>query len=160
MTEKQIEKLIDDIKRSHAVTFDLIVKLERAVRGENPVGDVMAFFNELWMNRYTLGIVPAVHYEFNRRSDPAQIKRLVALSGTTLEVKGRITRYFADRDPFLVKNRHPFNLFVSRWNTYAPSGRHVAQEWVDPTTPVDCRHEPPCRDDAEHTRRRNQEMRT
>lgn len=160
MTEKQIETLINDIKGSITKLHDQVLTLERHVRGENPVGDVMKFFDEKWMSLYTHGMAPAVHYEFNRKVDPAQIKRLVNQVGSATEMKARLTRYFADNDLFLRKNRHPLNLFISRLNTYAPQGKTVAEEFdMVPATPSDCRHSPLCRDDVQHTMRKQREMR-
>jgi hypothetical protein len=70
----------------------------------------------------------------------------------------RMTTYFGDRDVFIAKNRHPLNLFVSRINVYARPVSMRPEDLPD-EIPADCRHDPPCRSDADHTRKRAAEMR-
>lgn len=164
--DRKVEQRLDEILATLDKLRDQVVTLKRHVAGENPVRDVLAFYDELWMNRYTHGLSPAVHYDFNRTVDPATVKRWLKTMDA-LTIKGRITRYFADRDPFLVRQKHPFNLFIKNFNAYAPPSnvRPSVHDLGDPAfTPPehvpDCRHEPRCKSDVEHTQRKQRELRT
>ena len=155
MTDKGIAKLIDDVKASLDRTRDLVLQLEAAVSGENPTRDVIAFWCSEWKRLY------AANYDVTK-ADAGNFKRLVTANGLN-EMKQRIARYLGDRDRFLVQQKHPLTIFYKRVSAYAtPQGQRQEQRQVDDfetSVPVDCRHEPPCRDDVEHTMRRNREMR-
>jgi hypothetical protein len=86
------------------------------------------------------------------------MKRLVRMIGVD-ELKARFVRYVKNDDPFYVKARHPFGLFVSSVNTHAAQGQAAEDLELSAAAPADCRHSPPCRSDVEHTRRRQQDLR-
>lgn len=151
---------LDEILTTIAKLHDQVNKLKRRLEGgPNPVKEVLTVFDDRWRACYTVGLVPPVHYEFNRTIDPAHVKRLLkVMDATTL--KTRIVRYFNDREPFLVKNRHPFNLFVTRINAYSGGNSTPAAPMELTAEPVPgCAHQPPCGTDHEHTRRRMEDMR-
>lgn len=58
-----------------------------------------------------------------------------------------MTAYFATEDTYIRKARHPLALFLREPLKY------LAGEAVATGPPKGCRHQPPCRDDAEHTKR-------
>lgn len=156
MTDKAIVKLLDDVKTSLAKLHDQVLALEAAVSGENPTRDVIAFWCSEWKR------VHAANYDVTK-ADAGNFKRLVTANGLN-EMKQRIARYLADRDRWLMQQKHPLGVFFKRVSGYAtPQGRPAAFRAMEndepPTMPSDCRHEPPCRDDVEHTMRRNREMR-
>jgi hypothetical protein len=49
----------------------------------------------------------------------------------TLALKARVTGYFLDRDPFIVRAKHPFALFLSGINKYSSRVRESgpATDW-------------------------------
>lgn len=108
-------------------------------------------FSENWAERYKTS------YVFNYAKDRAQMKRLLR----TLKVEqlvSRIPNYIKSDDPFFIRNRHSFGLFVVNVNNFAgTNGDGESDEWF---RPVGCNHKPPCKSDQEHTKRRTQEMRT
>jgi len=114
---KALDAKVDAAIQLVARLHDALLDVKRAISHENPVRDVLALYDELWINLYARNAKPVVHYEFNRVVDPAHVKRLLKVFDTNT-LKQRVTRYFLDRDLFLVKNGHPFNLFLSRLNTY------------------------------------------
>jgi len=67
------------------------------------------------------------------------------------EIEGRMWRYLQNNDPFFAKNRHTFGLFVASVNQFAQAASDVE-------VPVGCFHVPPCKDDVEHTRRRQRDV--
>jgi hypothetical protein len=159
MTDTKIVKLIADVKSSIAKLNDQVLQLEALVAGENPVRDVIAFWCSEWKLRY------AANYDVTK-ADAGNFKRLVTANGLN-EMKQRVARYLADGDRFLVQQKHPLSMFFKRVSGYATplpvergALRHAMEYDLDPSTiPADCRHDPPCHDDIEHTRRRTREMR-
>lgn len=155
MTAKQITDQCDLMMVTIAKLHEQIVALKRRAEGVNPVRDALAFYDATWMARYTAPL--DVHYEFNRTVDPATMKRW--MKHLDLEaLKGRITRYFADNDEFLVRHKHPFNFFIKNFNVYStsavPSSRSSAPQEV-----ADCAHVPRCGSDVQHTTRRMDDLR-
>lgn len=151
------KQLVDRIDVALATLTKLhseLVDLKRHVLGQNPTRNVLALFDELWVNRYALGTEPVKHYPFNRRVDPAQVKRLLK-SMSESQLQHAVTRYFADRDKFLVENKHPFNLFVSRLPRYIGDAPGESPEDVR-----GCDHQPRCKSGVEHTRKKMQELRS
>jgi hypothetical protein len=158
LTQRQLLDQLDTMLATAAKLADQIIAMKRKVEGVNPVREVLAFYDELWVSRYSAGAKPPVRYEFNRTIDPATVKRWLKTMDV-LVLKGRITRYFADRDAFLVRHKHPFNLFIKNFNTYAPPANQGASVASSPEPVPQCSHVPPCGTDAEHTRRRMEDMR-
>ena len=146
--------LLRHIRATQAKFNEQIDALEAELNQEATPGQqakqALAAFGRLWQARYQ------AKYTFNRKVDPAHLKRLVRELGLD-DLKVRITAYLQDADPFIVKNRHPLNLFVSRVNVYAP--RQVTSTLLsrEDALPVGCQHRPPCLSDQDHTRRRLRE---
>lgn len=140
---------LDDILVRIRQLNDQVITLKRKVQGENPVRDVLALYDELWRSLYG----SKDHYQFNRRSDPAHVKRFLKTMDA-LAVKARVTNYFLDRDQFLVCNKHPFSLFVTRVNKYGAASTPK----LPALRPAHCRHEPACSSDTQHTQREMREL--
>lgn len=139
----------DLIDKLAAVTDELdALSGGRAGIGEN-IHLVEGFFDMYWGHRYAGGVRD--NYMWNFAKDRAQIKRLLK-SLTVTEIQERMHRYMKSDDPFYVRARHSFPLFVASINSWAAEPRQQAGA-------VDCWHMPPCIDDQEHTRRRMQEVR-
>lgn len=152
MTPERIMKIIDEMKHSIAKLHDQARMLEAAVAGENPVGEVVLFWRDEWHRVY------GAKYDLTVR-DKGNFKRLTTTHGK-VEMKQRIARYLADRDTFLSRQKHPLSIFFTRVSAYAtPAPLPRNQADYELATPADCRHEPPCRDDAQHTSLRQREMR-
>ncbi len=153
MTEKQRDALIADIKTSIAKTHDLVLKLEAHVTGENPVRDTIAYWCRAWKERY------GVSYDV-MPGDAKQLRRLIVEHGGE-EMHKRIDAFFSDRDRFIIQNKHPLGFFLKRAQNYASTAppQWIAMEDDHEPAPIDCKHEPPCRTDAEHTRKRMSELR-
>lgn len=151
---KRFTGQLDAVLASIEKLREQVTAMKQQLEGENPVGDVLKHFDLSWMALYTRGASPAVHYEFNGAKDAGQVKRLLkTMDANTL--KNRMTNYLRDRDDFLVRQKHPFNVFISRVNTYAATTKFGTSV----TTAVGCLHVPPCATDAEHTGKRLAETR-
>lgn len=162
MSEEERPKVsvaqLDEILATIAKLHDQVNALKRRVEGgPNPIKEVLTEFDLKWVASYFKPGSNA-HYEFNRSIDPAHVKRLLKTMDVAT-LKARIARYFRDREPFLVKNRHPFNLFVSRINAYAISGPANEMPAASAEPVPGCEHTPPCGTDVEHTRRRMADLR-
>jgi hypothetical protein len=149
MTDDQKLKALDTQLNAVLATLaklqEQVLSMKQKLEGANPVADALALFDELWVNRYAPGSRD-VRYAFVAGKDAHAIKLLLkTMDPSTLQ--HRITRYFADRDEFLVKTKHPFNIFISRVNSYAAGSTAPALVLFD------CQHEPRCATDIIHTRR-------
>lgn len=112
-------------------------------------------FDTAWGQRYAAGQVN--RYAWAMVRDTPQMKRLLKMFGEP-ELVRRMGAYVKSDDPFVVRNKHTFGLFVSTVNSYAPTAEPVTQVETEP--PADCRHLPPCKSDEEHTKKKVKEMRT
>lgn len=148
MAESRVDRLIQDGKETIAKLLDIMIKLEAATKGENPVGEVIARWKAAWKKKY------GAEYELSS-ADAGNMKRLVTKRGKD-DAAARLGRYINDNDPWLVRQRHPLAAFWSRENGY---GKTVHETVEDGDTPSGCSHRPPCKTDAEHTSKKMQEMR-
>lgn len=130
--------------------------LKQSIAGRSPVFEAMQFFGELWCAKYQPGVADA-KYHFTAK-DGKEMKRLVNSDPRPDAIKQRIVRFFADTERFVLTNRHTFNIFVSKFNSYGSD--IVAPTIVVPDRGVaDCRHEPRCKSDLQHTQRRRADLR-
>lgn len=98
-------------------------------------------FGEVWETRYRQ------KYLFVPTRDRASLKRLL-LAFEDADLHARVVVYLRNGDPFYVKARHPFGLFVRSIN------EHVAERPVDGMErPEGCSCEPACASEQAHTKR-------
>ena len=135
----------------------ILEEIDNVLGGGVGVGELLKrlerHYSELWTVRYRSP------YTWRYPVDRPNLKRLIKLLGVE-EIERRMIVYVKDGDPYLVKARHPFGLFVSNVNTYAaaPVDDFTLAGGAAPTV-ADCKHAPACRDDQEHTRRKMAELR-
>lgn len=96
--------------------------------------DLEARWQTTWASRYVS------QYVFDYVKDRAQLKRLLR-SFSVEDLGERMVRYVSDNDAFYVRARHPFRLFVSTVNRWAPEPSDGGDREL---APVDCRHTPRC----------------
>ncbi len=111
-------------------------------------------FDEQWCLRYAPGRRGCYVWQFAR--DRAHLKRLLRRLSVE-EITARMRRYIGNEDPFYVRARHPFGLFVTSVNSHAEEG--TVSEPLELAPPSDCRHTPVCISDQEHTRKVMREAR-
>lgn len=110
---------------------------------------VLTAFDQLRAQRYN------EPYVFAGAKDAAHAKRLLKQVGREV-LWAKMRLYIKSNDPFYVKTRHSWGCFVSAVNTLASS---VTDDGAPASRPADCNHQPPCKTDVEHTRRRRQDLR-
>lgn len=152
---KKCEKLLERLRELQAQTYAITEELLEVTGGRVTISDKLkqleATFSTLWQARY--GSPYVWHYV----KDRPQLKRLLS----KLELQAIATRmgnYMRCDDPFLVKARHGFGLFVNQINRYADD-REYGLDLALEAPVVDCRHVPECKSDQEHTRKRMADMR-
>lgn len=104
-----------------------------------------------WSSRYH------TDYTFNYRVEGPHLKFL-AQNFTQEDLQVRALNYIRNDDKFYADRRHPFTLFRSQINAFAPAGTSPDLQLEAPTV-GDCKHEPRCKSDQEHTRRKMAEAR-
>lgn len=149
-------KLIPVMREECEKLFALVTEFEAIAGGGPTIGDklrdVEAHFGELWKWRYLEDFV------FNDFAvSRGQIKTLIKKLGSTDVLKTRITNYLLNGDPFYVDRRHPWAMFVKTINQHVSPGAGGAGLSA---TPDGCKHVPPCRDQFEHTKKRQAEQTT
>ena len=136
---RKLVPLVTDLEATLARAHDQLAGIQRILAGGNPVGDVIDYFSRNWQAQYGSA------YTWNRKVDPATIKRLLR-SLSVPDLKRRIIVYFATADLFYVKNQHPFSVFVSTINAHTPK--------APPRGPGCTLHDPPCQRTQECIARR------
>lgn len=131
-------------------------EIARLLEGGVPIADMVrqvhTQFAETWAKRY-----PG-HYVYTYTKDTPAAQRLLRYM-TVEEIGQRATVYLRDSDPFYKQVRHSFGIFCQNINRFAPPTETVVEELELTHPPVGCTHVPQCRDDIEHTNKRNGEMR-
>jgi hypothetical protein len=139
--------LLTALREAQAKTYEITEELERLISGEPGLGEQMRrlerVFDALWCARYAPG--ETARYVWNYKRDRPGLKKLIRRLAET-DIENRMALYIQSADPYFVKNRHTFGLFVGSINQWAPEG-------TQPDELYDCYHMPPCRNDAEHTKR-------
>ena len=152
-------KLLDAIRELQAKTYEVTEELQALLKGEAITGDHLRLLEAAWSIEYERRYGTPYMFEFKR--DRPLWKRLVKAVGPD-EVHNRIVAYFHETDQYRERARHPFGLFVSQFNSLATLQR--------PSRPGedllgfelmarDCHHKPPCTSDAQHTRRKAEDVR-
>ena len=136
-------------KRAADVATMLEARLEGSATAGEKMKQVTDAFVDLWARRYRS------KYVFAGGKDATAVKRLLGVLEVE-EILRRIPRYIANDDPFYVKVKHSLSMFASTINQH---GATVDQGGEQAAGAVDCKHQPPCRSDVEHTRRVNAELR-
>lgn len=112
-------------------------------------------FDAAWCDRYAAG--EHGRYLWRNPVDAANVKRLTKALGVD-ELRARIARYIANEDPYVVRARHPFGLFVSGINSYAGPAAAPEDLELDAPTVSDCKHVPRCTSDQQHTDRKLRDL--
>ena len=129
-------------------------ELDALLTGKAGIGATLtqleSYYSTVWESRYT------GDYVWNFAKDRAHLKRLLrTLSVEQIQV--RMLNYMKNDDPFYVNKRHPFGVFVAAVNSFAALGKPI--DGFDLGDAVgDCRHKPRCGNDAQHTRRKREEL--
>jgi hypothetical protein len=160
-TQAKIVKILEVAKEKHDQMGDLIDELDELLGGGVGIGAKLKrlydAFSAAWADRYARGDARA--YVWNFKVDGPNAKRMVKAMGVD-EVVARIPRFMRDDYEALVRARHPFGWFTRQINSYAaPSTEPAADLELEAQAAIDCRHTPPCKTDAEHTRRRSSDLR-
>ena len=138
----KLQKLVVELRETQAKTYALVEEIDALLGGAAGIGaqlkDAYRQFDAVWGVRYAQG--QDGHYVWAYTKDAPQMKRLIKGLGLD-EVRTRMARYLTSDDPFYLKARHPFALFVASINSHASAARENIES------------------DAEHTRRRMEEMR-
>ena len=132
----------------------LALEMDNLLGGSGGIAAQLRDFEEAWdltwCRRYAPG--EQKRYVWNFARDRAHLKRLLPRLGSD-ELLRRAQVYLLSDDPFYLKNRHPFGLFIAGINSFAAAPQSSAQPVLG------CSHEPPCPTETAHTRRRMAEVR-
>lgn len=136
-------KLVEELGALRTKETAIIEEISNLLGGGVGIGAQMkagyAAFADQWAIRY-----PGAPYLWVYKSDGPNMKRIVQVLGVD-ELNARAWRYISNTDPWLVKNRHPFRVFVSQINQYA--AKAADPKWTEGD------------DDADATARRLAELR-
>lgn len=92
-------------------------EIKALICGEDGIGKKLkaceAFFSDCRAERYP----EAGPYQFNFKEDRPHLKRWLQ-DFTVGEIQARMFTYLRDTDDFVVRNKHPFRLFVRGFNSY------------------------------------------
>lgn len=153
----KLEACLRGLQAQHGKMGEQIAALEALLLEQETPGQIakrfVTAFANAWSKRH--GVVYVVD---SWPKHLAIAKRLVVALPLE-ELLGRLTRYFTDRDKFVVEARHPIGLFASRVNHYSVSDDSLDEDFLV-APPIGCTHRPLCKSDVDHTKRVNRELRS
>lgn len=155
-TSEKIRKLLEFAKGRHDQVGEILAEIETLLGGGVGIGEKLKAAYARWIELHATRYPGK--YVFVFAKDGPQMKRLIQALGLE-ELLDRMATYIRDSDPFLTKARHPFGLFVSGVNRYVSEGKDAEALELEAEGVPDCHHVPACKSDAEHTRRKLEEMR-
>lgn len=147
---ERVASLIAEIRKLNERTFEHLGELEALLNEGPTVASQVPKLFAAWAQKWS-----AAHqgekYVFAEGRDGGAFKRLLKALAFD-DITTRMDAYLADADPWYVERRHPLAVFLKNINSIGPL--------TDPTTAVvGCRHVPACKSEAEHTRKRLDEVR-
>lgn len=157
----KVRRLLEAGRDLHQKLGAVLDECDELIGGGAGIGaklkQFQAAFDGSWGRRYAHG--QAGRYVWRFAVDVPNQKRLLKMLGLE-ELTARASRYIANDDPFLVRQRHPFGLFVSGINQYAAEGDPIVDLELDSgAPPADCRHTPRCGTDYLCTQKKRAELR-
>lgn len=151
----RLERMAARLRKGAQVLEELALEVEALISEERTPGqqanDFAKWYGEQWTKRH------GGKYVDGGAKDRAQIKRLLGKLELA-ELQARAKRYLYTSDAYVVGARHPLGLFVSGVNKYGEDSGEPMLE-LEAARPADCKHEPACSSDQEHTRRKMADMR-
>jgi hypothetical protein len=158
---QKVRKLLEAGRELHGKLGAVLEEIDELTGGGVGIAEklkaIERAFDAGWCQRYAQG--QSGRYVWRYATDRPNSKRLIRALGLE-EVIARIPRFIANDDPFLTRSRHPFGLFVSGINQYAPEGSAIVDFEMDGGAPaVDCRHSPRCKSDHACTQKKRAELR-
>ena len=157
---EKITRLVEVAKDLQAKQNAILEEIDNILGGKASIGEKMRAltdgFGLAWASRYAPG-AGVEAYAWKKDRDFKMVK-VLAKKFETDELLERAARYIQSEDPFFVRSRHEFQFFsstINRWIAPADAPENLALD----SAPTDCKHKPRCKDDAEHTKRRQRELR-
>lgn len=155
-TSDKVRKLLEAAKERHDQVGEILAEIETLLGGGVGIGEKLKAAYARWIELHATRYPGK--YVFVYAKDAPQMKRLIGALGLE-ELLDRMATYIRDSDPFLTKARHPFGLFVSGVNRYVAEGKAAEDLELEAEGVPDCKHDPRCKTDAEHTKRKIADMR-
>jgi len=152
---EKLAKLVASLREHQAKCYEITEEIDHLLGGGVGVGELLRrlelHWGQVWCGRYQLGgtLMKGGGYVWNYAKDRPQMKRLLRMLEVE-EIERRMNRYLQNNDAFFTKGRHSFGMFVATVNQHAAPADALE-------APPGCLHHPPCRDDVEHTKRRQRE---
>lgn len=147
----KIAKLVEAWRVTVDQQTELIVELDNLLNGRVGIGDKLKQFEQAWQAAWSTRY-PG-RYLFTYVKDRPQEKRLLKVFSMQ-ELQARMIAYVKNSDPFYVKARHAFGVFVASINSHA-----VETTDLDDLGAIACQHTPRCKSDVEHTQVKARELR-
>lgn len=97
----------------------LMAEIAAALGGGEGIGAKLSrlkkTYSDLWQAAYRSG-----PYQFDHKVDTGHLKRWLVAGFSEDEITARMVAYLRTADPFYVKARHPFLIFVKGFNGFVP----------------------------------------
>jgi hypothetical protein len=150
---KLIEAQRELVDRLDAITVEIDELLGGGVGIGQKLRRLETTYGAAWSARYG----PAQQYMWNYAKDRRHLKGLLRRLDLD-DIEMRMQRYLQSDDPFYIRARHSFPMFVASINAHVGEPAQGAGDGLWPV--VDCKHAPRCTNEVEHTRKRREELRT
>lgn len=138
-TLERLGRLFVALRENQAKEYELLEEMQALLNGHAGVGDTLkqlyAAFDVAWCARYSPGEQNRYVWVYAR--DTPGLKRLLK-SLPVEEIERRMLAYLRNDDPYYVRARHPFPVFLASINSHtAPAARPRPAPWS-------CEHTPKC----------------
>lgn len=152
-TLKRLLPLFTDLQTHIAAAQAVATDIQNIIGDGDELGAVFRDLETTWASSWERIYRSPYHWRPER--DRKLMRTLLRELGKA-ELLARMARAFRDRG-WLATRKHDFGCFASTVNHYAQANGGELE--LVGTPAIDCRHQPPCRDDATHSAKMRSERR-
>ncbi len=153
---EKLGQLFEKLQKLDAQRDEIMKAIELEMAGQESIGTqakrAVKAFEVHWATRYV-----GQKYLVDYPKHIPMMKTLLKKGLTLEEISGAAGRFVNVDEKWINERRHDLGLFVSQINQYRAAAPGPARPSFALEAPIGCGHRPPCKDDAEHTRRRADE---
>ena len=150
-----IAKFREQQAASYETLEEIMLVMGGGVTRAEQYKELETCFSGLWSARYG-----NVQYRFDYKIDRPQMLRLIKTMPIPV-IKATIGRYLTNNDPFFVKCKHTFGIFIKTINQHAQAAPSAEFDLNgDDQAATGCHHSPRCTSDVQHTTLVNKERRS
>lgn len=150
-----LAKLVPIMREEWAKLGAMIDEFDALTGGKATIAEKLKEVETRWIDLWSAEHgEPYVFTDFAKSR--GQIKTLLRKGLSAAQIVSRLTVYITGPNEYYRTRKHPWDLFIATINEHVRAGGDgdLAER------PTGCRHDPPCSDQFEHTKRKQKEATT